>query len=182
MARKKKPATAAEADPSKVESAAAAAFPPDSVTPVAPPNSDTPAIKDGRGRPSNYDPAWCDLVIAYGSEGMSRAEISLELKIGRKSLYRYMEAHEEFREAMEEAEWLAKAWWERLGRWGVERGIKDSWSPPTYAFIMKNRFKDTYSDSQKVEHDLGKGFLQFLDAARKGELKTPAPSYPKAAA
>ncbi len=141
-----------------------------------------PRARAKPGPADNYDPAWCPRVIAYGSEGQSRAEISLSLGIGRRSLYRYMETYPDFAEAMDEAEWLSKAWWEGLGRRGVERGAKDAWSPQTYQFIMRNRFRSDYQDSQKQELELGAGFLKFMDAARKGEFKTPAPTYPKAVA
>jgi hypothetical protein len=128
---------------------------------------------------SKYDPAWCDLVIDYGSKGKSRREIARELKIGKSALYDYIATYPEFATAMEEADYMAQAWWERQGREGINKGVQ-KFNAVLYQFIMRNRWRADYQDPQK--HDVvGTGFLKFLEAARKGEFKTPLPVYPTAA-
>ena len=59
--------------------------------------------KRGRGRPSTYDPAFCERVIELGEQGKSKAQIAKALRISRKSLYLWMKVHPEFAEAMKEA-------------------------------------------------------------------------------
>jgi hypothetical protein len=79
-----------------------------------------PAPKRGRGRPTTYDPAFCDRVIELGEQGKSKAQIARELGTSRKSLYLWMKVHPEFAEALEEAQFAALAWWEDVGpasRW-----------------------------------------------------------------
>lgn len=129
---------------------------------------------------AKYDPSWCELVLAFGSEGMTRREIALELRIGKSTLYSYIEKHPAFAAALDEADYLSQAWWEKQGRLGINRGVQ-SFNAVAFQFMMKNRFKADYQDASKVEHDIGSGFLKFMDAARKGEFKTPKPEYPKAA-
>lgn len=125
-----------------------------------------------------YDPSWCEDVLAYGSEGMSRREIALELRVGRTTLYKAMEDNPEFALAMAEADYLSQAWWERQGRFGVNKGVQQ-FNAGVLQFMLKNRAKDDYGDNSKLTIDIGAGFLKFIDAARNGEFKTPKPEYLK---
>jgi hypothetical protein len=45
------------------------------------------AAKRGRGRPTTYDPSYCERVIELGEKGKSKAQIASALRVSRKSLY-----------------------------------------------------------------------------------------------
>ena len=107
------------------------------------------APKRARGRPTTYDPAFCERVIELGEEGKSKAQIARELGISRKSLYLWMKGHPEFKEAMDEAEFAALAWWEDVGQAGLSM---PKFNATLYAFNMKNRFREFYADKVDVAH------------------------------
>jgi hypothetical protein len=102
-----------------------------------------PAPPRKRGRPSSYDPAFCERVIELGEEGKSKAQIARVLRVSRKSLYLWMKIHPEFAEAMEEAQFAALAWWEDVGQAGL---TIPKFNAALYAFNMKNRFREFYAD------------------------------------
>jgi hypothetical protein len=76
----------------------------------------------GPGRPSEYDPAFCEVVIAAGREGKSRAEIAAELDCTRETLNEWAKAHPEFSDALNRAKEFELAWWEGKARVGVDKG------------------------------------------------------------
>lgn len=98
------------------------------------------------GRPTKYDPKFCELVIKAGMEGKSSSYICSMLAIGRTTFDRFMAAHEEFRDAYQLSQEYSCEWWESQAR----RNIKDpakSFNANLYAFHMRNRFKHHYSES-----------------------------------
>ena len=83
------------------------------------------------GRPSLYDPAYCDRVIELGKEGASVVEMAVEIGVSRNTLETtWTEAHPEFLEALTHARQCSQVWWERTGRVGmIDNGINASiWS------------------------------------------------------
>lgn len=74
------------------------------------------------GRPSEYDPAFCDVVIRCGAEGKSRAQIAAELEVSRNTVHEWSQAHPEFADALQRAKDLELAWWEEVARKGVNKG------------------------------------------------------------
>lgn len=102
------------------------------------------------GRPSCYDPSFCDKVIELGKEGASKAEMALELGISRDSFNLYEKEKPEFSEAVKEAVSCAQGWWEKKGREAVFAS-KD-FNATAFIFNMKNRFKEDWSDRVINEH------------------------------
>ena len=126
-----------------------------------------PAPKRGRGRPSTYDPAFCERVIELGEEGKSKAQIARALGCSRKSLYLWMKVHPEFAEAMDEAQFAALAWWEDVGQAGL---TMPKFNAALYAFNMKNRFREAYADkvlTHIAEEEPAERQLTDLDLARR---------------
>jgi helix-turn-helix resolvase-like protein len=127
--------------------------------------------KRGRGRPTTYSPDFCERVIELGAEGKSKWQIARDLGCSRKTLYAWVKAHPEFAEAMEESQDLALAWWEDVGQQGLKMGSK--FNASVYSYLMKNRFREHYSDkvgvehSGKVEADPAERQLTDLEIARR---------------
>lgn len=83
------------------------------------------------GRPSLYDPAYCERVLEMGRNGYSVVEMASEIGVARSTLEEaWPRAHPEFSEALTRARECSQAWWERTGRVGmVENTINASiWS------------------------------------------------------
>jgi hypothetical protein len=102
------------------------------------------------GRPSKYDPAFCDAVIKCGQEGMSKAEMAAELGVAYSTFDLWAQQHPEFSEAVKEARRLSQAWWEKQGRIATFGAI-DGFNATSYIFQMKNRFREDWNDTVKQE-------------------------------
>lgn len=106
------------------------------------------------GRPSKYNPDFCEQVVKLGAEGMGVCEMATELGISWDSFNTYREEHPEFSGAVKEALRQSQAWWEGKGRQATFGGC-DGFNATSYIFQMKNRFKDDWRDKQETEHSGG---------------------------
>lgn len=111
-----------------------------------------PQIANPVGRPSNYDPAYCDLVVEYGRQGMSLVEIASELKVSRTSMYDWAQKNPEFSTALTRAREESQAWWERVGRFGIFRGDHEIDSNLWFRNIT-NRFKAEWGQTKTPENE-----------------------------
>lgn len=68
------------------------------------------------GRPTLYDPAFCDAVIEAGREGCSKAEIAALLGVTRETVDIWARTHADFSDALHMARELSLAWWEGEAR------------------------------------------------------------------
>ena len=91
------------------------------------------------------------MVIEMGKTGASKAEICLDLDIHYSTFQLWQEQHEEFSEAVSKAERLSQGWWEKNGRIATFGGIQ-GFNATSFAFNMKNRFKDDWRDKVEQEH------------------------------
>lgn len=102
------------------------------------------------GRPSEYNPAYCETVIAAGDEGQTLAEMAATIGVNRATLKDWTERYPEFSSAVKTGLDRAQAWWERQGRVATFGGF-DGFNATSYIFQMKNRFKEDWRD--KVEQE-----------------------------
>jgi len=109
-----------------------------------------PEVTAPLGRPSNYSPAFCDLVVQYGRQGMSLVEIASELQISRTSMYDWAQKFPEFSTALTRAREESQAWWERVGRFGIFRGDNEIDSNLWFRNIT-NRFKADWGQTKAPE-------------------------------
>lgn len=82
------------------------------------------------GRPTDYDPAYCDKVREWGRLGKSKAWMAAELGVVRNTIDNWADTHPEFLSAFTHAMELSQQWWEDAGQVGmVENAINASiWS------------------------------------------------------
>jgi orotate phosphoribosyltransferase-like protein len=106
------------------------------------------------GRPPDYTPDLCEKVIPLLKQGMSIAEIGLELDIGYSTIYAWMERFPDFKEAIKNGREYSKGWWEKNGR--IALRDKDFNSTLWY-MNMKNRFG--WKDKQETEHGVANDSL-----------------------
>lgn len=103
------------------------------------------------GRPTKYDPSYCEKVIEMGKYGASKHEMALDLDINFSTFLLWQETHEEFSKAVREATGFAQAWWEKNGRTATF-GSTPGFNATSFIFNMKNRFKEDWRD--RVEQDI----------------------------
>jgi hypothetical protein len=104
------------------------------------------------GRPSLYDPAYCEEAISLGKIGKSTEAIGAILGVGTATLYRWMDAHPEFREAISVAKDMELHWWEdQAMAYMVENRESDKLNASIWARSMAARFPKKYRESTKTE-------------------------------
>jgi len=101
------------------------------------------------GRPTTYDPAYCDKVVELGRQGMSVIEMCAELSLGRTTLERdWPSAHPEFSQAFTHAMELSQAWWETQGRTNL---TADRFQASLYSRSMAARFPADWREVKGTE-------------------------------
>lgn len=104
------------------------------------------------GRPSLYDPKFCDEVIELGSKGKSVEQIASILGFSLRVLYSWRDKHEEFMHALEYAKELEQAWWEEQAQaYMVEHPQAAKLNASLWSRSMAARFPKKYRESVKQE-------------------------------
>lgn len=101
------------------------------------------------GRPSTYDPAYCERVIALGKEGKSQEQIADCLDVDPKTLRDWADAHWEFSLALTRAKNCEMAWWENIGQSAL---FADKFQAAVWSKSMSSRFRDKYTERVQNEH------------------------------
>lgn len=116
------------------------------------------------GRPTKYDPDYCQRVQELGGRGYSRAQIAADLGVARDTLYQWERRHKDFAVAMRLARDLSLAWWEHAGMRGM---FHSGFSANAWGLQMRNRFPEDYRDRRDVEHsgDLTVQTISYKSAA-----------------
>jgi transposase len=104
------------------------------------------------GRPSLYDPKYCEEVIALGKLGKSSEAIGAILGVGTATLYRWRDEFPEFREALELAKEFELHWWEDIAQAHmIENKESDRINASIWSRSMAARFPKKYRESTKTE-------------------------------
>jgi hypothetical protein len=100
------------------------------------------------GRPSEYKPEYCELVIEKMSEGLSLAAFAGTLKVARETLYRWMSEHSEFSDAVSRARSTRLLWWEQK----LMRSRKGAETTASI-FALRNADPSEWRDIRNVQHE-----------------------------
>jgi hypothetical protein len=100
------------------------------------------------GRPTDYDPAFCERVIELGREGASKVEMAVELGVVRNTLDNWAAAHPDFLSALTHARDLSQVWWEKKGRSGLD---SQGFNASLWGKNVSCRFPDDWTDKSKQE-------------------------------
>jgi hypothetical protein len=99
------------------------------------------------GRPSLYEPAYCDDVVELGKAGKSLAQMCAHFDISRQTIDNWALANPEFLEALSRAKVHAQSWWEDKGVTGME---SDKFNAAVWKKSMEARFRDDYTERKEV--------------------------------
>ena len=104
------------------------------------------------GRPSKYDPIYCNKVLEYGALGKSFEQMSALMGIGITTMKRWREEFEEFRTALEDAQALSQTWWEDHAQsYLIEHKDGEKLNTGLWSRSMAARFPQNYSERVKQE-------------------------------
>lgn len=101
------------------------------------------------GRPSDYDPVYCALVLALGEAGKSKTYMAAKIGVVKNTLDNWAAAHPEFLTALTRGLALSQAWWEDAGQNGLTTtGFQGS----VWSRSMAARFPDDWRETSRTEH------------------------------
>lgn len=107
------------------------------------------------GAPTKYDPKYCDAVIEYGKQGLSKAQMAARLDVHRDTIHQWEQTHSDFSDAIKKAVGFAQDLWEQRfakGAMGEDEG--QQMNPTMMIFLMKNRFPADWREKQTTEHEV----------------------------
>lgn len=121
------------------------------------------------GRPSKYDPAFCQRVVDLMAEGRSKTAAAGALGVARSTLHKWADEHEAFSDALSLGEALSAEWWEDKAR-GLATGEGEG-APAVVIFGLKNRVHQDWRDVNRTEHT-GKdgGAIETADVTPREKL------------
>lgn len=116
------------------------------------------------GRPSKYEPRFCDEVVQHMADGASLTSFAAEINVARSTINEWMDAHPEFSEACARAKAKSAAWWERTNRVLAATGEGNAGA---CRLGLLNMASDDWRDKQLVgsdpENPLPQGFrVEFV--------------------
>jgi hypothetical protein len=100
------------------------------------------------GRPTAYDPAFCDAVIEAGKQGKSVTWIADHLGVVKQTLHNWMAAHPEFLDAMTRAKQAAQVWWEDTGQSNM---LTQGFNASVWSRSMAARFPEDWREVKGTE-------------------------------
>lgn len=101
------------------------------------------------GRPTLYDPAYCEVVVDTMREGKSLMSVAAKLGVSRATLNVWGEAHPEFLDAVARGKALCAEKWEEIA---LANAMTGQGNATLTVFGLKNMARDEWRDRQEVEH------------------------------
>lgn len=111
-----------------------------------------------RGRPTNYKPEYCEMVVEHMSQGKSLASFAASIGTHRQVLYEWQSANREFHDACKHAQEMSLQWFEDFAQKATTgrlfdpeyEGKFDKYNPNMLQFLMSRRFRDYNQQQQQT--------------------------------
>ena len=101
------------------------------------------------GRPTKYDPAFCEQAIDFLAQGYSVTAFAGSIRVARSTVYLWAEEHPEFSDALNIGQATSALWWEDRLRHTAATGEGNAASS---IFALKNRAQEDWRDKHEHEH------------------------------
>lgn len=109
------------------------------------------------GRPSKYDPKYCEMIVDHMSQGASATSFAASIDVDRSTITEWADKHPEFSTAVKRGKARCAAWWEAQGRLGATGETKVN--PTLVIFGLKNMAADDWREKQEVDHTSSDGSM-----------------------
>lgn len=116
------------------------------------------------GRPTSYDPAYCDAVIELGRAGKSKVQMAAHFDVAKQTLLNWADAHPEFMDALTRATTLAQDWWETQGQIGL---TADKFNGSVWSRSMAARFPEDWREVKGVEANIDANVKASITEVRR---------------
>lgn len=94
--------------------------------------------KNPGGRPTDYRPEYCELLIKHLEQGLSIESFGAIVNVSKETIYTWFEKHPKFLDAKKKGLVKSRLWWEKCGHKGMWSGKQ--FNAAVYIFNMRNRF------------------------------------------
>jgi hypothetical protein len=118
------------------------------------------------GRPSLYDPRYCDEVIVHMEQGYSLASFSDYILVNRDTIHEWTRVHPDFSDAVARGKAARLKFWEKLGIEVAQTGGNGS-QATMVIFGLKNMGSDEWRDKQEVTHSGQLSLTSLVEASMK---------------
>lgn len=99
-----------------------------------------------------FEPCMIDKALKLYEQGKSITAICYHLGISRETYYQWRaDKDHPLNETISKGEKASQAYWEQLGHEGISGEIP-KFAGSSWQFVMKNRFRDDYSDTAPQDH------------------------------
>lgn len=100
------------------------------------------------GRPTKYDPSYCEAVIEHMKDGASLTSFAAEIGVARSTINEWIDHHYEFSEAVKRGKAKCASWWEALGRKNAQEGGGNA---TLVIFGLKNMAGEDWRERSSME-------------------------------
>lgn len=109
------------------------------------------------GRPTTYDPKYCDEAIDFLAQGFSVTAFAGSISVSRSTVYKWAEEHPEFSDALKTGQAKSALWWEMTHRQVATTGEGNA---SATIFGLKNRAADDWRDKRDHDHTSSDGTMR----------------------
>ena len=104
------------------------------------------------GRPTLFDPSYCDKVVELGALGKSVEQIATSLGVSLRVIYLWRDTYPQFMHALEDAKAAELNWWEDQAQaYMLEHKDAAKLNASIWSRSMAARFPKKYRDNSKIE-------------------------------
>ncbi|WP_209018766.1 hypothetical protein [Endobacterium cereale] len=100
------------------------------------------------GRPTKYDPSYCDAVVEHMKEGASLTSFAAEIGVARSTINEWIDQNYEFSEAVKRGKARCASWWEALGR---KNAVNGGGNATLVIFGLKNMAGEDWRERTSME-------------------------------
>ncbi len=105
--------------------------------------------KQPMGRPTKYDPQFCQGLIDHMGSGLSFESYAAVIGVNKDTLYEWVKRFLEFSESYKKGQAANLLFWEKTGMDGLYTPKGTVFNSSVWIFTMKNRHK--WTDRQEIE-------------------------------
>ena len=119
--------------------------------------------KRGVGRPrveTYIDPMWKEIILDSGREGKHLTDFLIKLGFSYETHYELIKRNKQYSETIKEYNKLCEQWWYNKAYESIVKGESNRFNQRLWTIIMKNKFRDNWTDEKQVDITTGGDKIQ----------------------
>jgi hypothetical protein len=119
--------------------------------------------KRGVGRPrveTYIDPMWKEIILDSGREGKHLTDFLIKLGFSYETHYELIKRNKQYSETIKEYNKLCEQWWYNKAYESIVKGESNKFNQRLWTIIMKNKFRDNWTDEKQVDITTGGDKIQ----------------------